>query len=68
MKTTVRTGKSKSWYLSNWWMRSRCIAKRSIGGEHKTTVDVYELYVPWWAIPLNFIYSLFVPTVKLIED
>lgn len=56
------TGTMLPWYQRRWWLRTR-YHQTSV-----TTEGIYpsgELYVPWWATPLEFVHRAFVGKSQL---
>lgn len=63
---------SKPKYLCRWWIRTRRIktAEESIlydDNNKKIIFPMYEMYVPFWAKPLDFIWKLIFGNPKLVK-
>jgi hypothetical protein len=60
----MSSGISYPWYRQRWWLRSREI-RRNPDPKPGEWIALGELYVPWWAKPLDRIHTLVFGNIKL---
>ena len=56
MEVQYSTGSGEPRWRSRWWLRSRTAGLVQLANGQSAVV--HELYVPWWAKPLDFAHGI----------